>query len=385
MKGFFYFPINIQRLDNQGVVKKCLALSNAFRERGATADVFMLSNDGILKNEQLWQPLNTTFQGNKYLSYLIYYRLIFNYLVQKNDFKNYDFIYIRFTFLTLSFIHFLQKIKSQNLNIIIIIEFPTFPYWTEARDIARKIIFGVDVIFRSKFQQLTHRCITFTEHSEIFGVPTLQMTNGIEVKKTPFTDKIPPFDGKKLNLICIANLNFWSGFDRLLRGVAAYEKKENILVTIVGIGTELPHLQALTKKLDLEKQVIFCGVLHGQSLSTALENAHIGVGSLGLHRAGLIQAAPLKHREYCARGLPFILATQDADFQENTPFAKYVPSNESDVNLAEVMDFYGQLRVKHPNYKNEIRKFSEENLDWKRKIEPILQYLAVALPPKPLQ
>ena len=158
MKGFFYFPINIQRLDNQGVVKKCLALSNAFRERGATADVFMLSNDGILKNEQLWQPLNTTFQGNKYLSYLIYYRLIFNYLVQKNDFKNYDFIYIRFTFLTLSFIHFLQKIKSQNLNIIIIIEFPTFPYWTEARDIARKIIFGVDVVFRSKFQQLCQTC-----------------------------------------------------------------------------------------------------------------------------------------------------------------------------------------------------------------------------------
>ncbi len=377
MKGFFYFPVNMQKTDNQGVVKKCDAIVAAFRHYGCEIDAFMLSDSGIVKNGELWRVLNTKVQSNKYFFYLFFYRLIFKELIIKNEFKDYDFVYIRFTFLTFPFICFLDKIKQKNPAIRIIIEFPSFPYWTEAKDLPRKIIFGLDFFWQKKFSKLVDKTVTFTEHSEIFNIPTFAIGNGVAVEKIPFSEGFIPSYRGKLNLVAVGNLSFWHGYDRLLRGLAKFHSPQNIELKIIGTGSQLTHYQELTKKLSIESSVIFCGALHGKDLENAVSRAHLAVGSLAIHRNGLSQAAPLKHREYCAQGIPFILAGKDVDFQTDTPFVLHFPPDESDIEVQQVVDFYENLLQIQPNYRKKMRLFAEENLDWSVKLKPIWDWLQV--------
>ena len=57
------------------------------------------------------------------------------------------------------------------------------------------------------------------------------------------------------------------------------------------------------------------------------------------HRIGLSESPTLKVREYCARGIPWIIACKDPDFPDDFPYILRVPPDESPIDIDPVIDF----------------------------------------------
>ena len=150
---------------------------------------------------------------------------------------------------------------------------------------------------------------------------------------------IPNLQGEELRLLFVANVNRWHGLDRLIRALATYAGPTIVTLNIAGDGAGLPHLKKLTNEFNLTDRIIFHGLKTGDDLDNLFNCCHIAVGSLGIHRKGLTQTSELKAREYCARGIPYIIACTDPDFSDDFPFIHRIPSDESPVYIEEIIDF----------------------------------------------
>jgi len=78
----------------------------------------------------------------------------------------------------------------------------------------------------------------------------------------------------------------------------------------------------------------------------------------------------VKVREYCARGIPFIIASTDPDFPDDFPYMMRVPANDEPIDIQKVIVFYE--RISSTNYVDEMRKYAEQNLSWERKLSPLI-------------
>ena len=196
--------------------------------------------------------------------------------------------------------------------------------------------------------------------------------NGIDVSSVPLRNA-PSFDGKTLDLLCVAHVAKWHGLDRLIKGITNYNGETEIKFHIIGEGTEIKKLKSLVSILKLEKYVIFHGFKTGKELDRFFDRCHIAVGSLGLHRISLRSSSILKVREYCARGIPFIIASTDLDFPDDFPYMMRVPANDEPVNIKELIDFFDS--IKDENYIEEMRNYARNKLDWTAKMKPVIDKL----------
>lgn len=180
----------------------------------------------------------------------------------------------------------------------------------------------------------------------------------------------------RLYLLSIANNQYWHGYDRIIKGLYEYYKnnpEKEVYYHCVGEGPELTNLKELTKELNLEKYVIFHGTKTGEELDEVVDISDIAFGSLGNHRKGLYPDSALKNREYCARGIPFVIASEDEDFPESFSFAYRIPKDHSPVDINEVIEWYEKLLKEHPNYSLKMRKYAEDNLSWDAKMKPVIE------------
>lgn len=206
--------------------------------------------------------------------------------------------------------------------------------------------------------------------------PYLVNGNGIDVSSVPL--RTPPvFDGKNLDLLCVAQVAKWHGLDRLIRGIAEYKGDVNVRLNIVGDGSEVPNLKRLVADLKLENSVIFHGFKTGKELDEFFDMCHIAVGSLGVHRNGnnRKESSTLKAREYCARGIPFIYEIEDPEITNKIPeFVLKIPNDESPVEIHRIVE-YAFYVLPNVGYTYEMRKFAEDNLDWRTKMSTLKSFL----------
>lgn len=201
----------------------------------------------------------------------------------------------------------------------------------------------------------------------------IYINNGIDVKNIKMINKN---HDNKLTFLTVAHVAFWHGYDRIIKGLHEYYKtypEKEVFYHCVGEGVELTNLKKLTKELNLEKYVIFHGTKTGEDLDKVVDECDIALGSLGFHRSGLTGGSPLKAREYCARGIPFVIAYDDWDFPETFPFVYRIPKDDSPVDINQVIKWYENLIKEHPNYSIEMRKYAEENLSWDAKMKPVIE------------
>ena len=172
--------------------------------------------------------------------------------------------------------------------------------------------------------------------------------------------------------------SFWHGIDRFIRGLheynAHYANSTKIVLHIVGDGPELPHLKDLTNNLGLNECVIFHGFKSGKELDEMFDMCHIALDALAGFRKGLTETSSLKSREYCARGIPFIASSKDADFPDGWEFVQKIPDDESPVDMNLVIDFANRImsESEHPHM---MRKYAEEHLDWMAKMKKLKEFL----------
>lgn len=275
-----------------------------------------------------------------------------------------EFVYIRSNHNANPFtIMMVKQMKKAGMKVVM--EIPTYPYDSEyeAQGISRQIF--QDKIFRNQLAKHLDAIVTFSDYQQIFGQRTIRISNGIDFNsvkvKTTINDT-----SKELNMIGVAEIHGWHGFDRMVKGLALYYSQPQDYIVrfhVVGYFYSSKGETAFMKIISdhhMNEYVILYGKKHGEELDKIFDRCDFGVGSLGRHRVGIDKIKTLKNREYAARGIPFVYSETDSDFDDRSYVLK-VPADESAVDIHQIIDFYRQQTLSPEQIRNSIKELSWEN------------------------
>ena len=239
-------------------------------------------------------------------------------------------------------LHMVWQMRKNHVKVVM--EIPTYPYDQEYIGFSRKATLLIDKCFRHTLAKRLSGVITFSDYQTIFGSRTIQISNGIDFKQIKLKKHIND-TSHELHLIGVAEIHYWHGFDRLVKGLVNYYQANsgyNVYFHIVGnfaAKREENDILPLIKKYNLERYVILHGMRHGEELDELFEQADMGIGSLARHRSGITHIKTLKNREYAARGLPFIYSEMDSDF-EGKPYILKAKADESPIGIPAILEFH---------------------------------------------
>jgi len=367
----------------KGFLKKVISQCNVFKREFANVYLYISRKDEavLYKVEKNGLQKIDTFKYNKLSVFdeesrirkikgFLRYNSFLEYLNEIIHLYNIDVLYLRNSPSTRKLMNILD-----NKKLVKILEYPTYPFEEEYKKIQPKL---EHILFWNnkpkKIEELVDLVVAVSAEKNLnVDEKFILIKNGIQLEGLNIKKQ-----NKKnyLNLLSIANVAFWHGYDRIIKGLHEYYKinpEKEVFYHCVGEGPELTNLKKLTKELNLEKYVIFHGTKTGEDLDKVVDECDIALGSLGNHRKGLYADSALKNREYCARGIPFVIASDDQDFPETFPFVYRIPKDDTPVDVSQVIKWYENLIKEHPNYSIEMRKYAEENLSWDAKMKPVIE------------
>ena len=284
--------------------------------------------------------------------------------------NNIDFVYIRSNHnanpFTINMVRYMKKYGAK-----VVMEIPTYPYDSEyeSQGMNKQIFF--DRLFRKSLAKQLDAIVTFSDYDHIFGQKTIKISNGIDFESVKMKSRIND-TSKELNLIGVAEIHEWHGFDRLIKGLAEYySKTQDYIVKFHVVGyffsaeIEKGFKRIITDN-HMENYVILYGKKHGEALDYLFDKCDFGIGSLGRHRVGIDKIKTLKNREYAARGIPFVYSETDSDFDQK-PYVLKVLADETPIDINSIINFYRNLNMSP----SEIRE-SIKNLSWEEQMKIVL-------------
>ncbi len=367
------YPISIDYAANRGILNKMEYQWTAFSELTETTDLICNSIRGPVLNGQRMADYALSGRGFNSLNH---YAWFYSHVGRCVDTGNYDFLYIRYPLAMPSFMTFLRRAKRANPHMQIVVEIATFPYRRELQGVKRRILRTFDDLGKGWLKNYVDAIVTFYGQSQIFGVPCIQLTNGVDVKRVKLRTDTRPHEG--FAMVAVGNLAERHGVDRVIRGVARYIQNpdaKSITLHVVGEGPATAKLTALARQLGVEDQVRFHGLKSGGDLDAIFDGVDVALDSLALHRLHLARSSSLKAREYCARGIPFVLASDDPDFPETLPFVHRVRPDDEPLDVEAVLGFHSRLDKRAPSIAREMRRYAEAHVSWKAKLQPLVQRL----------
>lgn len=232
---------------------------------------------------------------------------------------------------------------------------------------AKSIVNHIDAIV-----SVTNEITEYYKQKTKNDIPYLTLGNGINISL--YSTRSTPEYNNKLHVLIVANTHAWHGIDRFIRGMHAYFGDKTLYLDIVGDGPELPNLKSLTSELHLDGRVIFHGFKSGADLDAMFDQCHIAIGSLAGFRVNLNELSSLKSREYCARGIPFLMASNDADFTENWEYIQMVPATEDPIDMNTVISFADRVMA-DPDHPQKMHEYAKDHLDWLAKMKVLKEFL----------
>lgn len=343
MKTKLFFLVFHGFSEYNGISKKILAQINGFIENDI--DVTLCHYDVEENGSRVWKVNNVVLADyGKGLWAKIRkrmdYRQIIKYLVRNRV----SYVYIRSDHNANPFtIHLVKNIRR--LGIKVLMEIPTFPYDQEYDTCKMKLELAVDKLFRRQLAKQLNAWVTFTDVKCIFGQQTIRISNGIDFNSIPLRQPVrKESQDLTVNLIAVAEIHYWHGFDRLISGLAIYNRNRPLRRVIFHLVGELRgdrekrEILGAIEREGLQQDVVVHGALWGSKLDNLFDLADFAIGSLGRHRAGISSIRTLKNREYAARGIPFIYAEIDPDFEDRQYIIK-AKADDSPIDINEILDF----------------------------------------------
>lgn len=354
-----------------GISKKILYQVDALRSCGAEVELCHLKIDEHGRQLRMVDDRVLQDYGNDTLA-KIRKRCCYGELTRYVIDNGIELVYIRSVHNANPFIN--RMVRTLHCNgVKVVMEIPTFPYEKqyEHSSLKNKMQLKIDILFRRTMAKYLDRIVTFSDDDTIFGVPTIRISNGIDFEHIPIKVRIND-TSHEINLIGVADIHFWHGFDRMIEGLAVYYNRERgrrVIFHIVGNGVEaeLARLRELTQRYNLTDYVVFHGPLSGDALDDTFERSDIGIASLARHRSGITKIKTLKNREYAARGIPFIYSETDDDF-DRMPYVMRVPADESPVDVDSVIGFCDANQFTS----GDIRRSIVESLSWRTQMQKVL-------------
>lgn len=368
MKGIYMcVGIDLQK-PHSGIANKIKSHIRFFEEQGVSMEIVSVDNKtNILDKFLFFIPgIMSSLERREMNS------------VDRIDIGQYDFVYIRKPALSKGMVELVKKIKLENEKCKILMEIPTYPFYGEYKGF-RKLLIYKSKAYEKKISKYIDRIITFSDDNMIWDTPTIRISNGIDIRK--ITPKQDLHCEGIINMIGVATLSHWHGYDRMIEGLNNYYKSggnENIRFYIVGESNVKKYYQELVDKYCLKKHVILCGAKYGEELNSLYDICEMGVDALARHRAGVIYNSSLKGKEYGAKGLAIISGVvTELDKEKSYKYYMRVPADDTPIDIDSVLDFYHQIFDKNcrDNIINEIRLFTEGHFDYNKVLLPVWKYL----------
>lgn len=369
MKVLFIVYSKVKVNSSDGISKKIEAQADALRKQGLDVDLFHFTDiDGTRHWAVNGRPIAKIGSGvmalmRHYFQFAPLYRYIKRHGVST--------IYLRYVHnATPAMLWFLKRIKK--LGVKIIFEIPTYPYDGEYRNmtgISRLRMFA-EKKTRMHLSRYCDRIATFSDDSEIFGVPTINLSNAVDLAAIPLRNNQKPHEGFKI--LGVANINFWHGYDRLLAGLANYYKGTpdvNVKFTVVGGGDYMNVLKQQAREYGVLNHVVFKGSLGGVELDREFEDADLCAGCLGCHRKNITEVKSLKNVEYAARGIPFVYSENNNDF-DRMPYVIKMSPDDSPVDIPAMLERFKAI----DNTAAEIRS-SVSDLTWDIQMKKVSDFI----------
>ncbi len=276
-----------------------------------------------------------------------------------------QFIYYRFNALSDPFvIMFFRRMKRSGVRCVM--EIPTYPYDGEVKNKNR--LTYLDIFTRRFLAKQFQYIVTFSSDDRIFGQKTIRISNGIDFSTISIRR---PEKHEGFVMLGVANLRYWHGFDRIIRGLKEYVSKvdsEKVKFYIVS-GAEnedIKELKLLVDSLDLNDIVVFKGEVWGQDLDELFNISDVAIGSLGRHRNGIRALKTLKNVEYAVRGIPFIYSENNSDF-DGRPYIIKASQDDSSINIENLIEF-----IRIIDSQPELIRSTVADLSWESQMHKIL-------------
>ena len=353
---------------NNGISKKITYQLDAFKSLGMQTHICFMDEHGTKK--RVIDDTIIADYGSGIIS-KVKKRIEFASISEYALHNKIDFVYIRSNHNANPFtIRMVKQMKQAGMKVVM--EIPTYPYDSEykAQGISRQIF--QDRIFRNQLAKHLDAIVTFSDYTEIFGQKTICISNGIDFNSVKMKSSVNN-TSQGINLIGVAEIHEWHGFDRIIKGLAKYYSKPcNYIVKFHVVGYFFSDegekvFKELIATHHMEQYVILHGKKHGEELDELFNQCDFGIGSLGRHRVGIQKIKTLKNREYAARGIPFIYSETDSDFDQK-PYVLKAPADETPVDINNIISFYQQLSMTPIEIRESIK-----NLSWKNQMEKVLK------------
>lgn len=352
----------------QGICRKILAQCEGFRANGVDTDFCCLKEiDGKFYYVINDSPISCVGSGK--LSNILL-RCKFNAIYRYITENKIDFVYIRYVHIaTPFFIRFLKHLKADGIKVYM--EVPTFPYDDEYKKSKTRVKFllKIENIYRKQFPNCVDKIVTVQDYDQILNIPTIKISNGVNLIDICLRT---PIEHQGFNLLGVANLEMWHGYDRLIEGIGRYYRdggREDIHFYIVGKkdSAETEFIK-IAKDYNIEDRIHLEGPKQGKDLDDYFNYADLAIGSLGFHRIGLMEGKSLKCIEYAARGIPFLYSNINIDFDDKDYVLKVV-ADDSPIKLEDIFLFL-KTNKKEPSF---IRNSIGNQFTWDNQMAKILK------------
>ena len=291
-----------------------------------------------------------------------------------------DFIYFRRVSTDNNLIRFLMRVKTAYPNCKIIIELFSYPYYKDIYFNRQNIILlPKEVLFNKRYKKYVDRFVTYSRDTEIFGVKTIPIMNGIDTEQ--FGVITPRPTDEEIHMLAVAMFQKHHGYERIIEGLHEYYAgggKRNIKLLMVGEGPEIPKYKELIANYNLNEHVVFYGKLQGEELNKVYNDSDIGLGSFGFYKIGLTLASSLKTREYLAKGLPLVAGCEQDMFPDGSgQYYLEFPNNDSVVDLQKILNFFDSIYSKADRREiaNKIHRFAKNTVSMAVAFKPVVDYL----------
>lgn len=359
--------VDIENDENTGVVNKIKSHITFFQENGfevvslnlGKTSIYKLTTKSIIKSSI--KKLNKRYQFSRFL---------LDYLEENKP----SIMYIRYQFSDPFLAYFLKKARLNKCKVIM--EIPTYPYKNELslQGLIGRLKYIYDSFFRFFVFKSTDRIVTYSTHSYIYGIETIKTFNGVDFKNIPLREFSKT---DKIRIIAVSSMKPWHGYDRLIKGmIDYYQTNPTVIVNLilVGYGSEFDKYIQLANNPLIKNHIEFTGSKSGDDLNDLFDQCDIAISTLGLHRIKLLTASTLKSREYAARGLPFVTASKE-EIGVSSDFILNVTSNDSNIDVHTIIDFYNKLYLDPKFIHSTIRTQVMDSCSIQSALKPILLYI----------
>lgn len=363
MNDVLLFTFNELKASN-GISKKIEYQKSALEKNGCKVHLMYIKREGNQILLYINEKLIASYCYNVFwLLKMLSFQCILSYIKENRI----GYIYVRYIqFASFSINRLFKKFRCRNIKILL--EIPTYPYDSEFKGFKMGLLLIWEKMWRKVLAKYLDYIVTYTQLDTIWGKPTIKIKNGVDFSKIKVREKNSPITNN-VELIAVAGISFWHGFDRIIEGLYLYYQNRkdtiNVHLNIVGKGdiNVYNSLVNLVDKYKLTKHVDFCGNQFGEALDVLFETADIAIGCLGCHRKNVKEVSSLKNVEYAARGIPFIYSEINRDF-DNMVYIKKEPADDSPINIEELINWRKELSIQPRDICNTVKNI----LSWEEQM-----------------